>query len=134
MDLTRVCTTTSPPTIVESADFPIYRFTTFRPRLTFFQPYPNNDDGLDITGMTIEMHLVDSEEVSVLDLESGIVTINGSTINVIDATNGNFEVLITDEETTTFEVGKVFWWITLNPGNGDKLLKAKGIMDIKNPY
>lgn len=131
MDLTRACTTTPPPVITKSVDFVFYRGTTFRAKFSF-----KTDTGapINITNMGITFNVVNDQEVLLFSLNENILGPNGSTINVLNAINGEVEILITDEHTTLLTIGILSWWITLNPINGDKLLRGKGQIEVMNPY
>lgn len=131
MELTKVCNVPIEPEVVNEYEFTLYRRTTFRVLVTFKQP---NGNPLDITNYEVKFYIVENDGSSILTILSNSLTLNGSTINILDSINGKVEILITDEETTliTQSVGK--WWMTILPLNGDELLRGKGSIKIKNPY
>lgn len=138
MELTRACTTTPPLTVTQVANLTFYRGTTFRAKFTFKQPDPMNpleQIPLDITGMDIVFNVVEEDGTEVLVVDSTSATTNGSIVTILNPpTNGEVEVLVTDEETASLDVAELRWWVTLNPPNGDKLLRGKGSIHVINPY
>lgn len=131
MELTRTCITDPPLPVTQTANFTFYKGTTFRAKLTFKNP---DQTPLNITGMDIVFNIVEIDGTPTLIVNSTGLTTNNSTITIINANLGQAEVLITDEETSSLDVGELKWWVTLNPLNGDKLLRGKGKILVSNPY
>jgi len=130
MNLTRSCSTE--PVTQTEVSLNVYIGTTFKITVTFYQ-----DDGttpLDLTLNEVEFNIVNCENEEIISINSSTTTANGSTIVFVDAINGIAEITITDEETLTFSKMKGYWWMTLNLPSGDKLLRGRGNIFIKNPY
>lgn len=131
MNLNRVCTTEAPPTLSKSADFTLYRDTTFRPAFKFKQ---SDGTPLPISGKIINFYIVDNENLPILTVSSASVTPNGSTILITDDPNGIVEILITDEETSSLVLTSGYWWVTLTYLSGDVFLRGRGKIYLKEPY
>lgn len=131
MNLNRVCTTEAPLSTSKSADFTLYKGTTFKPTFKFKQ---SDNTALPISGKVITFHIVDNDGNSILIINSSSVTPNGSTIVIMDDPNGIVDVLITDEETTSLNLTEGKWWITLTYLTGDVYLRGRGCIFLKQPY
>lgn len=131
MNLNRVCTTDPPLTTSKSADFTLYKGTTFRPTFKFKQ---SDGTPLPISGKIITFYIVDSDGNSILTVNSSSVTPNGSTILITDDPNGIVDILITDEETSLLSFTSGNWWVTLTYLSGDVFLRGRGNIYLKEPY
>lgn len=130
MNLTRSCSTE--PNTQTELSLNVYIGTTFKITVTFYE-----DDGttpVDLTLNQVEFKIVNCENEEIILINSSSSTVNGSTITFIDAINGIAQISLTDEETLEFSKLKGYWWMTLNLPNGDKLLRGRGNIFIKNPY
>lgn len=105
---------------VETFPITIYRGITFTLPWTYFQP--NGVTGVDLTGQEIVFKL--KFGTTILTYTS-TPNVDGSFTEITDASDGEFRILISDEETATFDLtdgvpGR--WWIELhNAGNVDLL-------------
>ncbi len=131
MNLSRVCTTEAPLSTSKTANFTMYKSTTFRPTFKFKQ---SDGTALPISGKIITFYIVDSDGNEVLTIDSSTTTVNGSTVLISDDPNGIIEVLITDEETSLLDFSDGNWWITLTYLNGDVFMRGKGCIFLRQPY
>lgn len=95
-----------------------FTLTIFR-GITVNLPWTWEDaDGLptDLTGMSVVFKL--KHDDTVLEYTS-VANTHGSVVTVTDAAGGEFTVLITDEETTSFEFDSGRWWLELHDGSGN---------------
>lgn len=131
MNLTRVCSPNEPET-VQKASLSIYKGTTFRITVSFKQ-----NDGvtaLSLTDIVVTFNVVDLDNNTILTVSSDVVNVNGSTVDITDIPGGVADVIITDEDTALFTETEGYWWMTLTLLNGDKLLRGRGNIYIKQPY
>jgi hypothetical protein len=80
---------------------------------------------VNITGASLTFTISDENDVVLLTKTVG------SGITITDAANGVFEIVITDTDTTSTDIGKYYHSIVYEPVSGGKYLLAYGIFDIK---
>lgn len=131
MDLTKKCYIENP--LLKLVDFTFYRGTTFRYSFVFLD---KNGDAIDITGMEIIFHLLEIDDtVDYLTISSDDPpNINGSSVTVIDAEDGEADLILTPDETTAMSFDRANWWISLTLDNNDLVIKAKGQVLVKEPF
>lgn len=106
----------------------IYKGTTFNPLLT----YTVDNVAINLTGKEVIFHVrYGNRSSDFLAVSSDSVTTLQSTITFTNPTAGEFELLITDEETSTFRFTDGTWFLTLEDG-GNSTLIGKGKLVVKN--
>jgi hypothetical protein len=98
-----------------SAKFRFYRGITFRRTFHYYSPAGVD---IDLTGKTLTFYLhsrSSGEDVLVLDTDDG-PNVNGSELEITDASEGRFTLSVTDEDTTALDFREGDWRITITDG------------------
>lgn len=130
MELTRNCSIVGSEAVL-SADFTIYKRTTFRPVFKFKNP---NGSPMSLLNIVVTFYIEDDKAVQILKIDSVLPTLNGSRIIITDVVNGFADLLITDEETSLLQFKKANWWISIALLNGDVFTRGSGDIFLKQPF
>lgn len=80
-----------------------------------------NSDGtpIDLTGKTVVFKLKFGDTVTSY---TTVANAQGSVVTITDPPDGEFHILITDEETASMELGSGRWWLELHDSGNVTLL------------
>lgn len=111
---------------MDNTDFEIEKGTSFVRTVAYLD---ENEDPIDITGYTAIMRLrAENNNTSTLYLTLE----TGSGITIADAAAGEFEVTITDEQTTLFPFTQAHYDMIVESPAGVKTKILKGVINV-NP-